>query len=115
MRPQPNARVYLYAETVDMRKSINGLAALIEEQTEHSPFDTALYVFCNRRRDKIKLLYWERNGYVLWYKRLEKFRFKWPGTDIAPVIKGAALNQLLDGFDIRPQHPFPTLNYTSMT
>ena len=55
MRPRPNARFYLYAEPVDMRKSINGLAALIEEQTERTPFDTALYVFCNRRRDKIKL------------------------------------------------------------
>ena len=47
IRPQPNARVYLYAEPVDMRKSINSLAAPIEEQTEHSPFDTVLYVFCN--------------------------------------------------------------------
>ncbi len=105
IRPQPGASVYLYAEPVDMRKSINGLAALIEEQTEHSPFDTIVYIFCNRRRDKVKFLHRERNGYVLWYKRLEKFRFKWPGTDIAPTLDGETLNQLLDGFDIRSQHP----------
>ncbi|MGY0219170.1 IS66 family insertion sequence element accessory protein TnpB [Endozoicomonadaceae bacterium StTr2] len=115
IRPQPGAQVYLYAEPVDMRKSINGLAALIEEHTERSPFDTVLYVFCNRHRDKIKLLYWERNGYVLWYKRLEKFRFKWPGTKVAPILDGQTLNRLLDGFDIRPQYPFPALGYTSMT
>ena len=70
IRPSPDTPVYLYAEFVDMRKSINGLAALVEQETELSPFDTTLFVFCNRQRDKIKLLLWERNGFVLWYKRL---------------------------------------------
>ena len=79
--PDTNTELYLYAEFVDMRKSMDGLATLIEQETELSPFDCKLFVFCNRRRDKIKLLYWERNGFVLWYKRLEKLRFKWPGHD----------------------------------
>jgi transposase len=47
-------------------------------RVRRSPFAPALFVFCNRQRDKVKLLYWERNGFVLWYKRLEKQRFKWP-------------------------------------
>jgi transposase len=65
-------------EPVNMRKSINGLAALVENELELSPMNEVLFVFCNRARDKIKMLYWERNGFVLWYKRLEKQRFQWP-------------------------------------
>ncbi len=60
-----------------MRKSIDGLAALVEQEMDLSPAQEVLFVFCNRGRDKIKLLYWERNGFVVWYKRLEKQRFCW--------------------------------------
>jgi len=70
----------------------------------------ALFVFCNRTRDKVKLLYWKRNGFVLWYKRLEEHKFKWlNGHDAndAIAITGKQLNQLLDGLDIfqRPHEP----------
>lgn len=116
IRPSPEIDVYLYTDYVDMRKSIDGLAALIEQETTLSPFSATLFVFCNRQRDKIKLLLWERNGFVLWYKRLEKFRFKWPArADQPAIIDGAVLNQLLDGYDIRPPKAHPALNYTSMT
>ena len=116
IRPSPDVAVYLYADCVDMRKSIDGLAALIEQETTLSPFSTTLFVFCNRQRDKIKLLLWERNGFVLWYKRLEKFRFQWPSAADQPVtMDGAVLNQLLDGYDIRPPKAHPTLHYTNMT
>ena len=116
IRPAPEVSVYLYSEFVDMRKSIDGLAALIEQETTLSPFDTTLFVFCNRQRDKIKLLLWERNGFVLWYKRLEKFRFKWPSAADQPaIIDGAVLNQLLDGYDIRPPKAHPALNYIAIT
>ncbi|WP_257281106.1 MULTISPECIES: IS66 family insertion sequence element accessory protein TnpB [unclassified Endozoicomonas] len=97
-----------------MRKSIDGLAALVEQQAGQSPFSQTLYVFCHRKRDKIKLLCWERNGFVLWYKRLEKFRFKWPGNEAPEAINGDLLNQLLDGYDIRPKAPHPTLEYTTL-
>ena len=60
------------------RKGINGLAVLVEEALHHDPFSEQLFVFCNRTRDKIKILYWERNGFCLWQKRLERARFKWP-------------------------------------
>ncbi|WP_095210132.1 IS66 family insertion sequence element accessory protein TnpB [Endozoicomonas ascidiicola] len=76
IRPAKEVPVYLYAEYVDMRKSIDGLAALIEQEVGQSHFSQVIFVFCNRQRDKVKILYWERNGFVLWYKRLEKFRFK---------------------------------------
>lgn len=78
IRPTAEIPVYLYPDFVDMRKSIDGLAALVEQETDQSPFFAMIFVFCNRQRDKVKLLYWECNGFVLWYKRLEKFRFKWP-------------------------------------
>lgn len=55
-----------------MRKSIDGLAGIVENELELNPLEPALFVFCNRGRDKIKILYWENNGFVLWYKRLEK-------------------------------------------
>ncbi len=78
IRPAAEIEVFLYAEPVDMRKSIDGLACLIEQETKLSPFDHRVFVFCNRGRNKIKLLLWENNGFVLWYKRLEKYRFQWP-------------------------------------
>ena len=71
MRPGEEIDVYLYRGIVDMRKSINGLSAIVEEELGLSPFGPSLFVFCNRQRDKIKILYWERSGFVLWYKRLE--------------------------------------------
>ncbi|MGL5311520.1 MAG: IS66 family insertion sequence element accessory protein TnpB [Plesiomonas shigelloides] len=70
--------IYLYPGHVDFRKSINGLALIIEQDTSHSPFDYALFVFCNRARDKVKALYWDKTGFCLWYKRLEKDFFRWP-------------------------------------
>src|SRR5690606_23322258 len=64
--------VYLCRAPVDFRKSIGGLSALVEQELGLNPFGTALYVFVNRQRDKIKALYWHRNGFCLWYKRLER-------------------------------------------
>lgn len=73
--------IYLYPEYVDFRKSINGLALIIEQEGTHSPFDEALFVFCNRNRDKVKALYWDKTGFCLWYKRLEKDFFRWQTVD----------------------------------
>ncbi|MCG7881681.1 MAG: IS66 family insertion sequence element accessory protein TnpB [Candidatus Thiodiazotropha endolucinida] len=68
--------IYLYRNPVDFRKSFRGLAAIVEQELDHNPFDGGLYTFTNHRRDKIKLLFWEDNGFVLYYKSLaeEKFR-----------------------------------------
>lgn len=70
--------IYLYLDNVDFRKSINGLIVVVEQQMELNPFRDALFVFCNKKRDKLKVLYWDKTGFALWYKRLEKQRFKWP-------------------------------------
>ena len=118
LRPERSAQVYLYAGAVDMRKSIDGLAVLVEQDMALSPMQSALFVFCNRQRDKIKLLYWERNGFVLWYKRLEKQRFKWlkpmPASE-SLSITGYELNLLLDGLDIFNNKPHEALFYQSVS
>lgn len=109
LRPGNDVQVYLYAEAVvDMRKSIDGLSALVERDMALPVNSDVLFVFCNRGRDKIKMLYWERNGFIVWYKRLEKQRFKWPKAADTLSLSGQELNWLLDGFDIfnnRPHQP----------
>lgn len=115
LRPAADIAAYLYAEPVDMRKSIDGLAVLVEQEMALSPMDNALFVFCNRGRDKIKLLVWERNGFVLSYKRLEKQRFRWPKSGTTISVTGRELNWLLDGFDIFNSPPHAALNFSSVS
>ena len=93
--------VCLYRDAVDFRKSINGLALIVEQELGLDPFNTGLYLFTNRARDKIKILYWDKTGFALWYKRLEKARFKWPtrGDEIFEINEHQ-LNWLLEGYDI---------------
>lgn len=117
MRPKAGIRVYLHRESVDFRKSINGLSVVVEQSMQLDVFQPALFVFCNRHRDKIKVLYWERNGFCLWYKRLEKERFKWPNllTESLIQLAGQELNWLLDGFDLWNNKPHQTLHYHSVS
>ncbi len=74
MRSVEGVRVYLCQETVDMRKSINGLSILVEAVLSLDPFAPHIFAFCNRKKDKVKVLYWEGNGFGRWYKRFEKHR-----------------------------------------
>jgi len=100
--------IYLYSGVVDFRKSINGLVVLVEQELNRSPFDPALYLFSNRAHDKLKLLYWDATGFALWYKRLEKQRFKWPKRnrqDIELKISEEQLHWLLSGYDIIGHQP----------
>ena len=116
MRPSEEVEVYLCREVVDMRKSINGLSILVEEQLRLNAFGPQLFVFCNRRRDKLKILYWERSGFVLWQKRLEKDRFPWPEGETEDVVTltGRELNWLLDGVDFFRLQPHASLSYSSV-
>ena len=116
MRPGDDVDVYLCRERVDMRKSINGLSILVEQALGLDPFSPRLFVFCNRKRDKIKILYWERNGFCLWQKRLERARFKWPRRVESEVITltGQQLNWLLDGYDVMRLQPHERLHYRSV-
>lgn len=102
MRPSAEVVVYLCVSPVDMRKQATGLALLIEQSLGRSVFEPALYVFCNRRNDRVRIVYWERNGLCLWSKRVEKARFVWPRTVSGATVtmNGRDLNALLDGFDV---------------
>lgn len=117
MRPADTVSVYLCRHPVDMRKSIDGLSALVEQDLERDPFAEQLYVFVNRRRDKIKVLYWERSGFVVWYKRLEKARFPWLEATASEVVEvtGRELNWLLDGIDWFRVRPHESLRFASVT
>ena len=111
MRPGDDVEVYLCRDIVDMRKSI-----LVEQTLGLDPFAAQLFVFCNRKRDKVKILYWERSGFVLWYKRLEKHRFPWPDerADTVVSMTGRELNWLLDGIDLFHLKPHASLSYESV-
>ncbi|EXX85504.1 IS66 family insertion sequence element accessory protein TnpB [Paenibacillus darwinianus] len=102
-------RVYLACGSTDMRKSIDGLAALVKEGFELDPFAPALFVFCNRHRDKLKILHWEHNGFWLYYRRLERGTFRWPkDTDATPLkINRRQLRWLLDGLTLEQRQAHP--------
>jgi len=108
--------VYLCRSPVDFRKAIGGLSVLVEQELGLNPFGTALYVFVNRQRNKIKALYWHRNGFCLWYKRLEREKFAWPkvGDSDTVSITLQELQWLLEGFDLWSNRPHKTLNYQSV-
>lgn len=112
-----STKVYLSPGATDMRKSINGLSILVEDQLQGDPFSGHLYVFCNRRKQILKILYWDRNGFCLWQKRLEKDRFPWPTTaEEVLEIGERELNWLLEGLDIAPVQAsaHDALNYSTL-
>ena len=74
-------RVYIACGYTDLRRGIDGLAAMVQQQFNLDPFANSLFLFCGRRRDRIKALYWEGNGFVLLYKRLESGSFQWPRSE----------------------------------
>lgn len=91
-------RIYLYSGPCDMRKSFDSLCGLVRAELKADPLSGSLFVFCNRRRTMVKVLYWDRDGFVIWYKRLEE------GTFTLPVIHGPGgiierrqLSMLLEG------------------
>ena len=94
-----------------------GLWRSYEQALGLNPFDTALYVFINRQRTKIKILYWHRNGFCLWLKRLESEKFAWPRDDesLAQELTSQELEWLLEGFDLWKNKPHKTLNFASVS
>jgi transposase len=91
--------VWLVAEAYDMRKSIDGLAQAVVDALHRQPLSGEVFVFGNRAHDKVKLLWWDRHGFWLAYKRLERGRFRWPETGGA--IGLSELTLLLEGVDLR--------------
>ncbi|AFV12611.1 putative IS66-like transposase [Thermacetogenium phaeum DSM 12270] len=102
-------RVYLACGATDLRKSIDGLAVLVKEGFELDPFSSCLFVFCNRKRDKLKILHWEHNGFWLYYRRLEKGKFIWPQdtTSSTITISRRELRWLLDGLPLKQPKAHP--------
>ena len=107
-------RVYLHRAPVDMRRQIDGLASLAKDVIQQDPTGGALFAFINARRNKLKLLLWERNGFILWYKRLERENFHWPRpcADTVITLSVEQLNLLLDGYDIWRMKPHEALHFS---
>jgi transposase len=101
--------VYLACGITDLRKSIEGLAALVQEGFHLDPFAPALFVFCKRHHNKLKILHWETNGFWLYYRRLERGHFQWPATptDTARTITARELQWLLDGLALEQREAHP--------
>lgn len=114
---QDDITVYLHREPVDFRKAINGLSIIVSESMALSPFDRALFVFCNKRRTQLKALYWDDTGFALWQKRLEKERFKWPKKDNVHTVKinHEQWDWLLRGFDFTKITPHTQLHYHAIS
>ncbi len=116
IQPGEHTCVYLATGVTDMRKSINGLSILVEEVLMHSPLSSHLFVFCNRNRDKLKILYWHNNGFWLYYRRLEKQRFYWPdaSSTVSVQISSRELSWLLEGLDISQITGHKQLHYSAV-
>ena len=102
LRLSPSPKVYLAAGATDLRNNIDGLLILIEKQLKLNPFDSCLFVFCNRKRDKLKILFWDNNGFWLYYRRLESGHFLWPDkkSTSSMAVTEQQLSWLLDGLSI---------------
>lgn len=113
LRLTENTPIYVAASAIDCRKAINGLAALIVEQFDMSPNDGSVYVFYNRSADRVKCLFWDKNGFVLYHKRLERGRFKLSkDSDGSYTITHQQLDWLLAGLDFKLMAEFPQLDFT---
>ena len=97
-----NKRIYLACGVTDMRKQINGLCVIVQESFQLDPFDAALFVFCNRSRDRLKILEWDGDGFWLYLKRLEKGHFQWPhqGRAASGASPGDEPTMTLTGEDL---------------
>ena len=103
------SKIYIAQGYTDLRKGIDGYAAMIQDQFKLNPFDDALYLFCNRQRDKLKCLYWDGHGFWLLYKRLENGHFQWKkGEDGAILLTHQQLQWLLDGLKLEQKTAFKT-------
>ena len=106
----PGLKVYLALGITDMRKSVNGLSLLITDILDQDPFSGHLFAFCNRRKTILKILYWDRNGFCLWYKRLEKDVFRWPRQESELLEIGhRELMWLLEGLDLKQARAYKPL------
>jgi transposase len=106
-----DTRIYLAATPIDMRRSFDGLCAIVADTLKLNPLDGHLFLFRGRNADRMKAMYWDRNGLVIWYKRLEKGRYRWPAVNDAAVeITAQDLSLLLDGIDFTRLRRLPAFH-----
>ncbi|NQY89364.1 MAG: IS66 family insertion sequence element accessory protein TnpB [Colwellia sp.] len=111
------SQVYLVTGFTDMRKSINGLSIIVSEILSLDPLSQAWFVFYNKQRDKLKILFWDTNGFWLYYRRLEQGRFQWPKSGEVPAamsIEQRQLQWLLSGLPVTSQTRHLTLSGLSV-
>jgi len=104
LMPPPSVRVFVASVPVDLRRSFDSLAACTEQLLQQDPLSGHLFVFRNRPGDRVKILYWDRTGYCLWYKRLEKGTFRLPSGPGGVEISTTELVLLLEGIDLAGAH-----------
>lgn len=109
--------IMLHKAPVDGRKQINGLTAIVHGVMEQDPFSSCLFIFTTKRRDVIKLLYWNKSGFALWIHRLEKEKFRWPSKMDGKTINLSPqqLEWLLEGYDLMRMKPHAALVYSSVS
>jgi len=109
-------RVYLHREPIDFRAGINSLAIVVQQSMGLNPFERAVFAFCNRRQDRIKLLFYDRCGFVLLLRRLEEDKFPWPRCRQAVLtLTTEQLHWLLDGIDIAAVRRHPERHYRNVS
>ena len=108
--------IYLCRDPVDFRMGINGLSVMVEATLKYDPFSRNLFCFVNKRKNQIKVLYWQRTGFCLWLKRLEEERFKWPLHLEGGVVEldEGQFFWLLDGLDLKHLKPHRSLEYRTV-
>ena len=98
-------RIFVRTEPADFRKQINGLSVLVQEEMDENLFGNNVFLFCNKMRNRMKILYWDKNGFCIWLKRLEKQRFPWPRNEKeVREINYIQLEMLLSGIDFWNAH-----------
>ena len=109
-------RIFVRPGFTDMRKQINGLAVIAEAVMNQQPFSGNLFLFCGRNRTILKVLYWDRNGFCLWMKRLESQTFQWPNEETSSLcISNRELVWLLDGLTIHQAKAHRSLQFTCIS
>jgi len=106
--------IYVRPGRTDMRKQVNGLSVIVQDYMKEDPLSGNLFLFCNGKRRILKALYWDKNGFCLWQKRLEKHKFPWPDTEEeAKEISAKRLEMLLKGIDFWHEHK--SIKYTKVS
>jgi len=115
LRLADDVKVYLHREPVDLRAGIDALAILVEQTMQLDPWSRSIFAFCNRQRDRMKLLFFDRQGFILVLKRLEADRFRWPRrAEPVLTLTTEQLHWLLDGIDIDAMSRHPVRRYRSV-